>query len=396
MQESGNIRLEPEGRFDRFQRIAWWNQENLRKARLLVIGAGALGNEILKNLALLGAGNIFVADLDRVEESNLSRSVLYRERDRGQPKAKVAAQAVKDIYPEIKVQAFHGDVIYELGMGVYRWADVVIAGVDNREARLHINRCCWKTNTPFIDGATEILQGIIRVFAPPAGPCYECTMSEGDWHALQERRGCAGLRAEHPPEGVVPTTPTTAAIIAALQCQEALKLLHGLDGLAGKGLVFNSIINDAYVVAYPLLEDCNSHESFDEVIRLDGSTRSLTAREVLEQAVARLGQGAVLEFNHELLLSFYCPACQQSQEVFRSLGSVPESEARCPRCQRERQADSIRMVSGPEPFLDRPLAELGVPSFDLITARRGLSAIAFEFGGDAAMVLGQLDQAILP
>src|ERR1700752_594168 len=164
MQESGSIRLEPEGRFDRFRRIAWWNQESLRKARFLVIGAGALGNEILKNLALLGVGNIFVADLDMVEESNLSRSVLYRERNRGQPKAKVAAQAVRDIYPEIKVQAFHGDVIYELGMGAFRWADVVIAGVDSREARLHVNRSCWKTNTPFIDGATEILQGVIRVF----------------------------------------------------------------------------------------------------------------------------------------------------------------------------------------------------------------------------------------
>ena len=74
-------------RFDRFRRIAWWDQERLAAARVVVVGAGALGNEILKNLALLGVGNVVVVDLDYVEHSNLSRSVLYRASDEGRPKA---------------------------------------------------------------------------------------------------------------------------------------------------------------------------------------------------------------------------------------------------------------------------------------------------------------------
>ena len=65
-------------RFDRFRLIGWWDQEKLAAARVLVIGAGALGNEILKNLALLGGGNVLVADMDRIENSNLSRSVRRR------------------------------------------------------------------------------------------------------------------------------------------------------------------------------------------------------------------------------------------------------------------------------------------------------------------------------
>src|SRR5947209_14645951 len=141
-----------EDRFHRFKLIGWWDQKKLADARVLVIGAGALGNEIVKNLALLGVGHILIADLDRIENSNLSRSVLYRAADNGQPKATVAARAAREIYPDLKSHAFNGNVVYDLGLGVFRWADVVLGGLDNREARLSINRNCWRVNRPWIDG----------------------------------------------------------------------------------------------------------------------------------------------------------------------------------------------------------------------------------------------------
>lgn len=390
MSEVSHLKIAAEDRFHRLRQIAWWDQACLGQARVLVIGAGALGNEILKNLALLGIGQVFIADLDRVEESNLSRSVLYREGDRGRPKAEVAAQAIKEIYPQVKAQYFHGDVIYELGMGVYAWADVVIAGLDNREARLHVNRSCWKTNTPWIDGATEVLRGVVRVFVPPAGSCFECTMTEADWQVLQERRGCAGLRALPLPEGATPTTPITASIIAAWQCQEAIKLLHGLDSLAGKGLVFNGESNDTYVVPYPLLEDCNSHETFTEIVPLAASVHDLTLGELLAHVKSRLGATAALDLPHEILLSFRCPACQTVAEVFRPLGSVSESQAACLECGRERQVETVTSIQGSEAFLDRTLAQMGLPPFEIITGRHEFSCIGFTLSGDAPAVLGAL------
>jgi molybdopterin/thiamine biosynthesis adenylyltransferase len=86
-----------EDRFQRFRLIGWWDQERLSRAKVLVIGAGALGNEIIKNLALLGVGHLFIADLDRIENSNLSRSILYRAADNGRFKAETAARAARDI-----------------------------------------------------------------------------------------------------------------------------------------------------------------------------------------------------------------------------------------------------------------------------------------------------------
>src|ERR1700749_4693210 len=81
-----------EDRFDRFRLISWWDQARLSRAKVLVVGAGALGNEIVKNLALLGVGNLFIAELDRIENSNLPRSILYRESDNGSYKAQAAAR----------------------------------------------------------------------------------------------------------------------------------------------------------------------------------------------------------------------------------------------------------------------------------------------------------------
>src|SRR5258706_14994732 len=134
---------EQDDRFHRFKLISWWDQERLKKAKVLVIGAGALGNELLKNLSLLGVGNVVVADMDRIENSNLSRSVLYRSADNGSYKAIAAAAAARDVYPDIRAHAFVGNVVYDLGLGVFRWADVVIGGRHNPAGRPSLQPPRW-------------------------------------------------------------------------------------------------------------------------------------------------------------------------------------------------------------------------------------------------------------
>jgi molybdopterin/thiamine biosynthesis adenylyltransferase len=379
-----------EDRFQRFSLIGWWDQARLASAKVLVVGAGALGNEVLKNLALLGVGNVFVADLDRIENSNLSRSILYRASDNGTYKAVAAARAARDVYPAMNVQPFVGNVVYDLGVGVFRWADVIIGGLDNREARLSINRNCWRMNRPWIDGAIEQIQGTARVFAPD-GPCYECTMSQTDWKLLQMRRSCNLLSRPEMERGKTPTTPTISSIIAGVQCQEAVKLLHGLATIKGRGWVFDGLSTEAYQVEFQRKEDCYSHEILAEIVALDAGVETITVREVLAEARRRLGPSAELELARDVLEKLVCPQCKREEMLFASLGKISGDKALCPNCADvRRQVVTFYKVRGTEDFLDRTFAQIGVPPFDVVIARTRERAIGLEFAGDAHAVLGPL------
>ena len=380
------------GRFARFELISWWEQDRLSRAKILVIGAGALGNEILKNLALLGVGRVFVVDLDVVTNSNLSRSVLFRPEDCGRPKVEVAAQRAMEIYPELRVRPFHGNVVYDLGLGVFRFADVVLGGLDNREARVAINQAAARTGRVWIDGAIERLDGVARVFDPATGPCYECTMNETDWKMLEARRSCALLSRDEMEQGKVPTTPTTASVIAGIQCQEAVKLLHGLEVLSGQGFVFDGTRHQSYVVSYTRKEDCPAHDRYEPLTQLPARVGTSPVGEILERVRSDLGHEAVIETNQDLLRSLFCSACNEDEPLFASLGKVTEEQGRCPRCRQHRTPRLFHTIDGSDrPLLDRTLGEIGVPSWDIVAGRAGLDQHYYEFAEDRHDVLGPLD-----
>jgi adenylyltransferase/sulfurtransferase len=378
-------------RFARFRLISWWDQDKLSRARVLLIGVGAIGNEVLKNLALLGIGNVFVTDLDVVANSNLSRSVLFRESDCGRPKVEAAAERARDVYPGMRIRAFHGNVVYDLGLGVFRWADVVIGGLDNREARVAINLASARAGKIWIDGAIERLDGVARVFDPAAGPCYECTMSEVDWKMLAARRSCALLSRDEMQMGKVPTTPTTASVIAGIQCQEAVKLLHGLPIISGQGFIFDGAHHQSYLVRYTQKEDCPAHEPYEPIEVLPWQVGQTSVGQLLERAQSDLGPAAILETNQDLLAALLCTRCGQEEPVFASLGKVTEKQGRCPRCGEPRTPRLLNTIDGRDAaMLDRTLGAIGVPPWEVLGARAGSQQRYYEFQGDREAVLGAL------
>ena len=378
-----------EDRYSRLRLIPWWDQKKIRDTKVLVVGAGALGNEILKNLGLLGFRDIVVMDLDRIEESNLSRTVLFRTENIGEFKADAAARSVESLSGESNVRALVGNVMHDCGLGLFLWSDVILAGLDNREARLWINRCAWKVNRPWIDGAIEGINGVARVFLPGSPPCYECTLGEMDWKLLERRMSCNLLTHESNVEGKVPTTPTISSIVAGIQVQEAVKLIHGMPTLAGHGFVFEGLNHTSYRVEYTTNADCMSHYTLGRVTECTERANQLTLRDLWERGRLDLKASEVtIEFSRDVVHKLVCPKCGAEQERFAPVGSIAFEEGKCPKDGQMRNVLTIHSYSGSEPYGARTLDQLGLPLFDVFTARSAESEIGFLIAGDREEILG--------
>ncbi len=328
-------------------------------------GRGALGNEVLKNLALVGLGTIHVIDLDVVEPSNLSRSVLFRSEDGGRSKAEVAAIRAAEMNPEIRILPLHGDAITELGLGAFADMDLVIGCLDNREARLWVNRQCWKVGTPWIDAGIQEIQGVVKVFVPPDSACYECAMTERDYQLLNLRYSCPLLRREEIAAGKVPTAPTIASMMAALQVQEALKLLHELPVAAGTAFVYNGVGNQFYSTRLPRREDCLSHETYPEPVELALSNR-LTVGELMAAAHEHVEGPLELVLDRELVVALDCPRCQWREAVMKPRIKVRAGDAVCPTCHEPARPEFASAIEESSPMVDQPLCRVGIPPYDIV------------------------------
>jgi len=359
-----------EDRFSRFGLIEWWDQTKLTDAKILVVGAGAIGNEVLKNLALLGIENIIVVDLDIIESSNLSRSVLFRPSDVGREKAVIAAERTREIYDKCKIMPCCSNIMHELGMGIFKWADVILGALDNREARLWINRAAWKMNRPWVDGAIEGINGVARVFLPGQPPCYECTLGETDWKILEKRMSCNLLTHQEMEMGKTPTTPTTSSVIAGIQVQEMLKLLHGLPVLAGKGFVFEGMNHTSYITQYTSSDECLSHEIYNNMHYWTKISEKSTLSELFSFAQQKLGtKEIVLEFSREIIQSLICPLCGTQTDIYAPVGSVSAEQGKCPDDGEMREVKTVHGFSGKESYGAKTLLELGLPLYDVFSAR---------------------------
>ncbi len=369
-------------RLGTFSFISWWEREKVVNAKVMVVGAGALGNEVIKNLTLMGVGNIFIVDFDTIEFANLSRSVLFRESDSGRKKAEVAAARAKEINPNVHVQYFHGDITTALGLGVFRRMDVIIGCLDNREARLAVNRFSYWINKPWVDGAIQEFFGLARVFVPGEGACFECTLTEIARRDLSIRYSCPLLARENILLGKVPTTPTIASIIAGIQSQEALKLIHNKPVEPGKVIHFNGMTNEVHTTAYTPVEDCESHWTYGDIIELPLRADTTTLDDILQIAHHDLGPDAVIELDQELILSLNCPQCGTHEEVLQPISEVGFNRAHCSVCGLLRETEMTHTIHGDENFLSRTLASIGIPPLHILRAYNTEEYRFYELNGD--------------
>jgi len=265
-----------------FSLLSWFKIEKVKNAKVMVVGAGALGNEVLKNLALFGVGNIIVIDFDKIEYSNLTRSILFRmeDADKGFYKAEIAAKRLVEINDSIYTQAICGDLSTAVGLGVYRRMDVVVGCLDSLRARMLLNRLCFRAGKIWIDGGIGDLEGQVSVYQLNKN-CYECSLSEEEIPEIsknthENRTSCPQIAQGNTIRGRVATTPVSASIIGAIQAQEALKIIHAnelnsgvFSTLTGKMFHYEGKHNQAGTFDLSIYHnECVSHECWDNIVEM--------------------------------------------------------------------------------------------------------------------------------
>lgn len=212
-------------------------QQQLKEARVLVIGAGGLGSPVLLYLAAAGVGTLGIVDDDTVSLSNLQRQILHATGDIGRPKTESAAKSLDAMNPNVAIEQHTLRLTAENAKAILSSYDIVVDGSDNFETRYLVADTAEALGIPLIAGALGRFDGSLTLLMP-----YE-TDANGDSNPRYR-----DLFPEPPPEGTVPTCAeagilgAVAGVIGTLQAVEVLKLITGTgEPLIGKLLLYDAL-----------------------------------------------------------------------------------------------------------------------------------------------------------
>jgi sulfur-carrier protein adenylyltransferase/sulfurtransferase len=263
-------------------------QERLRRARVLLVGAGGLGSPAALYLAAAGVGTLGIVDADRVELSNLQRQILHGTGSVGRPKTASAGERLADLNPEIEVVPHPVRLSSENALDIMGGYDLTLDGSDNFPTRFLVNDASVLLGKPYVYGSIFRFDGQVSMFGAPGGPCYRC------------------LFAEPPPPDLVPSCAEAGVLgvlpglVGSLQALEAIKWILGV----GESLVGRLVLVDALKVQFreiqvrrdPECAVCGDHPSvtrlidYDAYCRVNGS-RAAHEAEVKAGELARLLAG---------------------------------------------------------------------------------------------------------
>lgn len=194
-------------------------QRKLKAARVLMIGTGGLGSPLGLYLAAAGVGTLGLVDFDVVDESNLQRQIIHGTKDVGRPKIESARDRLKDMNPNVQIEAHETRLTSENALEFFKDFDVVVDGTDNFPTRYLVNDACVLTGKPNVYGSIFRFEGQASVFWAEKGACYRC------------------LYPEPPPPGLVPSCAeggvlgVLPGIVGTIQANEVIKVILGAEGI---------------------------------------------------------------------------------------------------------------------------------------------------------------------
>jgi len=255
-------------KYDRQKRIKGWDQDKISNASVMIIGAGATGNELVKNLVLTGIGKIYLVDYDFIEPSNLNRCVFFNEKtaEKKEYKVDIVKDASRILNPDVEIIAIKKE-LNKIDKTFYKQCDVICSCLDNIEARIEANNYAYYYNTPFIDSGIDGHFGTIQAVYPEVkeAACLQCGITGTDLDLMWKRFSCTGQEIDSEDGETtrkIATIITTTAIIGGIQAQQVLKFILGIDyfkekkswdneiggPLIGKQLIYNGLTNQFNII----------------------------------------------------------------------------------------------------------------------------------------------------
>jgi len=199
-------------------------QRAIREATVLIAGAGAIGNEVAKNLAQLGVRRLVIADRDNVELSNVSRMIFFEPSDVGKNKAEILAKNIHRKFPYVETLAYRGD-LEQMPLKLYLDSDAVVCGLDNVVSRIFLSQICRRYLIPMVDGGITGLNARIHVYLPPDDPCPICIFPPNQYSQIVGLRNPCDAPVD---QDAVPSFTTSISLVSSIASQETIKLILGL------------------------------------------------------------------------------------------------------------------------------------------------------------------------
>lgn len=205
-------------------------QEKLRKARVLIVGAGGLGSPLALYMCAAGVGTLGIIDDDQVAESNLQRQVLYTTHDVKRSKVEVAAERLSAMNPHVTIRTYCKRLESANAVEVFQDYDIILDGCDNLSTRYLINDTCVQLDKVYVYGAISEFRGQVSVFNYHGGPTYRCLYPVID-----------GIERKTEPQGVLGALP---GVVATIQASEVMKLICEIGTpLSGEVLLIDLLTN---------------------------------------------------------------------------------------------------------------------------------------------------------
>jgi molybdopterin/thiamine biosynthesis adenylyltransferase len=213
-------------------------QGKLKKASVLVVGAGGLGCPVLQYLVAAGVGKLGIAEFDMVSEDNLQRQILYGSDDVGKLKSIIAKERLVHLNSLVDLDIFNIRIDASNSLSVLKDFDVIVDATDNIEARYIINDSCIILNKPMVHGAIYKFEGEVSVFNYQGGPTYRC------YNPLHKKS-----HAKNPAPSEVGLFGVLPGITGTYMANEVLKIITGVGKiLSGKVLLFNISENSFHII----------------------------------------------------------------------------------------------------------------------------------------------------